>query len=78
MPIPSYPEYANPEFISVINKLKVVIEKTKNFNINHLPTDTPEQSISTASFIVPAAEKKPEKVVQVKYTLDWLEIRRKA
>ena len=78
MPIPSYPEYANnPEFISVINKLKVVIE---NKELQYKPSPhryARTNRIFTASFIVPAAEKKPEKVVQVKYTLDWLEIRRK-
>ena len=76
--MPSYPEYANdPELIAAISKIKDAI---KNKELNYTPSPhryARTNRISTASFVVPAAEKKPETIAQVKYTLDWLEIRKK-
>lgn len=78
MPMPSYPEYANdPELISAINKLKAAIE---NKELQYRPSPhryARTNRISTASLSISATEKKPETMVQVKFTLDWLEIRRK-
>lgn len=78
IPMPSYPEYvANPELIAAITRLKTAIEKKE---LQYRPSPhryARTNRISTASFIVQAAEKQPETIIQVKYTLDWLEIRRK-
>lgn len=78
MPIPSYPEYTNdPELIAAITRLKAAIEKKE---LQYRPSPhryARTNRISTTSFIIPATEKKPETIVQVKYTLDWLEIRKK-
>lgn len=78
MPIPSYPEYTyDSELITAIKRLKAAIE---NKELQYKPSPhryARTNRISTASFVVPAAEKKPETIAQVKYTLDWLEIRKK-
>lgn len=78
MPMPSYSEYTNnPELIVAINKLKAAIE---NKELQYSPSPhryARTNRVSVTSFIVPATEKQPETIVQVKYTLDWLEIRKK-
>lgn len=78
IPMPSYPEYvANPELIAAITRLKAAIEKKE---LQYRPSPhryARTNRISTTSFIISATEKKPETIVQVKFTLDWLEIRRK-
>lgn len=78
MPIPSYLEYVNdPELIAAITRLKAAIEK-KELQYRPCPHRYSRTNrVSTASFVFPTAEEQPEKVVQIKYTLDWLEIRRK-